>query len=840
MFSSFPRQLKLARLQHGWSQARLASLLATDSKTVSRWELGQTVPTAALRERLVEVFESDLYQLGLLEEEEGALKTPAPIFDPTVPLAPGIKLVGREKEFKSIRARLRSGGNVALSALNGIPGVGKTALAVALAHDSEIRTHFKDGILWAGLGPEPNVQGHLSRWGTLLGMSSSEMSTLTGIDDWVLALHRVIGLQKILLVIDDVWSPEGASHFKIGGPNCAHLLTTRFPSIATMTAVGGAHEVAELDAEDGLQLLHILAPQAVEQEPQLARELVMAVGGLPLALNLMGNYLRVALSGPRRRLLSALQSLKDASTRLELSEVRSPVERHSSQPEDGRISLRTIIEVSDSQLSDIARDAFYALSIFPPKPNNFSEDAALTVTSCPAAILDSLLDMGLIQYVGSDRYCLHQTIADYARSTATDVTDVHERFITYMVSFIEAHSQDFEMLEIESNNVLAALDTAYEQKRLSELTRIVCAFAPFLITRGLFQLAERYLQRVYLALQSLSDHGNLASVLLYLGEIARKQSRYEQAEKYFREGLEHAREGANMPVICSILAKWGSLTWRRGDYSQAEKYLQEGLTLAQNSGLRRETVLLLDILGSVTQRQANYTQSEIYLQEALELARQIGEQELLCGILVNLGVTAGEHGNDLQSEILFKEGLELARRLKDREKINFFLNNLGDLATRYEDYESAEQYFLQALEFAKGVAHSEGVSIVLTNLGLVKRKQGDYDAALLYLQDGLALARQIGIPSLLCLVLYEWGCLCLDQHQLEEASSTFQEILALLPNGSQALTALAHYGLARTAHMNGSFQEARRLGEMSVAILEKVGHYNTSEVKEWFLSIFGE
>ena len=47
---------------------------------------------------------------------------------------------------------------LALSALGGLPGVGKTALAAAIATDPDVQAHFADGILWAGLGKSPDLR----------------------------------------------------------------------------------------------------------------------------------------------------------------------------------------------------------------------------------------------------------------------------------------------------------------------------------------------------------------------------------------------------------------------------------------------------------------------------------------------------------------------------------------------------------------------------------------------------------------------------------------------------------------------------------------------------------
>jgi NB-ARC domain len=211
------------------------------------------------------------------------------------PPRPLHNLVGRDELMQNLKQRLFRGGNLSLSALNGLPGVGKTALALALAHDHEILEHFYDGVLWAGLGRESNVLSNLNIWGIALGITQSELEKLTSLSTLTQILHGAIGIRKMLLVIDDAWSVEAAQAFKLGGPNCAHVVTTRFPEVAERFASEGTMMVQELDEYDGLTLLEQLAPGMTKTIPNEAWELIRAVGGLPLPLTLMGNYLRMCL-----------------------------------------------------------------------------------------------------------------------------------------------------------------------------------------------------------------------------------------------------------------------------------------------------------------------------------------------------------------------------------------------------------------------------------------------------------------------------------------------------------------------------------------------------------------
>lgn len=862
---SQPRvHLTEARNARRWSQQEVAEKLGTTYVNVSRWERGITRPSPYFRKKLCVLFgkterELDLaYETEILPSEVSGKTVRAggptavtganssvstasagdqALYDPSIPLPPAIHLVGRDEELLNLRQRLLAGGSVALTALNGLPGVGKTTLAITLAHDPELRAHFKDGILWAGLGPAPNMQGHLSRWGALLGLSSSEVSALKDTEAWAVALRRTIGLRTMLLVIDDAWRLDDALLLKVGGPHCAHLVTTRFPGIATQVAAEGATAIKELNSEEGMVLLRMLAPQVVDREVQRARELVMAVGGLPLALNLIGNYLRMqSYTGQVRRISAALQRLSDASERLNISEPRGPVERHPSLPSDTPVSLRTVIAVTDQQLDEQASCALHTFSVFPARPNSFSEEAALAVAACDVETLDLLTDTGLLESSGSDRYSLHQTVADYARVQLRDYVP-HGRLVTYMTRFVEQHRKDYQILQIESNNILAALEAAVEQAKYSELTRAVVAFAPFLLSCGLYSTAETHLQRAYNAAMARQDEDGLASTLLYLGEMSQKQGSYEQAEKYLQEGLGYARGMANPDRICALLANLGTVSWKSGDYRQAETFLQEGLTLARELGNQERMCGLLDILGSVESRQGNYAQSEIYLQEALKLARQVGEKELTFAILIDLGVTTGEQGKYEQAEAYLQEGLAIARRINRQEAISALLNNLGDVEIELGNYQQAETYFQEGLDLARQLGQREWISLLLHNLGLTSRKQKNFSLSEHYSQESLVLAQQIGIPQITCYILNECGNLYLDQHLPDQAEKNFKEMLANAPEGGQDLIALAQYGLARVASSKGDMETARQLGAVSAATLESMGHRDTSEVKSWLQTL---
>ena len=85
--------------------------------------------------------------------------------------------IGREAMVASLAARLTAGEECAV-AVDGMPGVGKTTLAAALAHHRGMLAHFRDGVLWVSLGPQGNAFTALAHWAQALGKDISELVEL--------------------------------------------------------------------------------------------------------------------------------------------------------------------------------------------------------------------------------------------------------------------------------------------------------------------------------------------------------------------------------------------------------------------------------------------------------------------------------------------------------------------------------------------------------------------------------------------------------------------------------------------------------------------------------------
>jgi tetratricopeptide (TPR) repeat protein/transcriptional regulator with XRE-family HTH domain len=831
-------QLKRARERKGWSQEHVGQEIGTDAFTVSRWERGVTMPGPHFRQKLCALFAMSVVELGLVRPDidEGAGAAPVlpngtkpasgPILDPAIPPLPAGEhgLVGRDELLRNLKERLLSGKRVAISALNGLPGVGKTALATALAHDEEVQAHFADGVLWAGLGYEPDVLGLLSRWGTVLGCPLPDLARRNQPDAWAASIHAAIGQKRMLLVIDDAWEIAPALAFQIGGPNCAHLVTTRFPEIARRFAADGAVPVGELADTDARLLLVRLAPEVVEAEPEASGMLVKAVGGLPLALTLLGNYLRAqAHSGQPRRIRAALERLRSAEERLRLTEPQALIGKHPSLSVGTSLSLQAVIGISDQQVSEEARATLRALAVFPPKPDTFSEAAAVAVSGMPVETLDMLTDAGLLESSGPERYTLHQTIADYARAHLTDAK-VAERLVVYFVAYIEEHTADFTDLDLERNNILAALDAAFERKLLPELVRGVHAFAPLLITRGLYTEAEGQLQRSLEAAQVLEDAIGQVTAQLHLGKIAEYRGNYAQAQAYRQKGLLLARESGHGGSVAQTLQALGELAWLQGQPQRAHQLLAEALDTLRKLGDQRGIADTLKSLGNLVADLGQPEQARQYCEEARDIFRRLGDQRGVAVTLHNLGIMTREQGQFEQAYQLYEEALTILRGLKDQRSIATVLNNLGNLTRQQGRMEQSRRFLEESLVLQRQLENRHGYAFALLNLGSLSADTGQYEQAQQFLNEALPIFRDLEDRRDTGRVLQALGSVARDQGQFERAHQLLVETLALFQDLQDrrwiALTVREQGLLARD---QGQFELADQLYEEALDTLRQLG-----------------
>ncbi|MBA2391122.1 MAG: tetratricopeptide repeat protein [Ktedonobacteraceae bacterium] len=878
--------LRRARARRGWSQAMLAQRLDTSSQNIGRWERGETRPSPYFCEKLCELFEVDTEALGLLEPAPlTASETPIavpelswqePILDPMRPRfsIPLTQVIGRQGLLDDLFTHLQNRTNCVLY---GLPGVGKTTLAQLLSQDARCQHLLPDGLLWVSLGPQPDVHTELLRLAAILHAPEDERRQARSTQELVHYVQRLIGEKRLLLVIDDAWRVEEARCLLLGAPQIACLVTTRLPEVAMTLSEAQPIPVPELDMEQSYGLLTQLAPHLAQSPPKTVQQVLQYTGGLPLALTVLGSYLRMqSIGGQSRRIETALAQLSDASLRLNLVSPQRAAMQRPIQPEVIPWSLATIISISEQHLLPAARHAMRALAILPAKPESFSEAAALAVCGSGLDILDVLLDAGLVEGAGEGRYCIHQVIADYAQLQQQETTP-GQRLVDYgqqmCASFNVKEEQRMQHMTSEYPVVLAALQVALTRQQTEDVILMVLALVPFWRTQGLYQQAEQWLQaaqamttaekpgyarllaqRAQFALlreaweQAQQDalaglelsvapeqHEVHATCLLTLGLVAQQAGNDTQARAYYEKGLHLARSGRDGELPSRFLRGLGNLALMQGEYQQAQVLFQEGLALAQQGDQLELMCQLLSNVGKALQLQGDYAHAEQRLREGLALARRLGYRTNQILLLLYLGVTLCQQGKTAQGKALFLEGLALARQSEDHGQIKRFLMNLGAVAFEEDAYEEAEHYFQEALVEARESQDLTSCIVLLTNIGVACGERGAFEEAQRAFEECLPLTHQLGDPWLLSNALCARGEVSLQAHQVDEAEHWFQEALAVYQDRepNRELVTMSRFGLAQVESERGRLEEARQVAEQCLQVFVEMNHRTAEKVRAW-------
>jgi tetratricopeptide (TPR) repeat protein len=651
----------------------------------------------------------------------------------TIPPKPPHGLVGREDLLLELSSRLKSANRLALY---GLPGVGKTALAIEVGHI--MKQHFEDGILWASLGPAPDIGVQFRLWELAMGLQASEIRGLPDLTSRASQLHSLIGEKRILMIIDDIWDEASARSFEVGGVNCRYLFTTRSPTIAADLAGDSSIGVPELDESNSLSLIERFVPKPTQALADRLRELTQAVGGLPQALVIAGGALRTAAySDQPRRLANFLDRLADPAKLLSLERSRSALDQQAGIPSDQPISVQAIIALSDEALEPSTQSALRRLSIFPPKPSSFDEQAALTVSGETAQELDRLVDAGLLEPSSGERYEIHRTISDFARTRSDTIAPV-EAMVDHFIHLTVKNAEHFKALNPDIQNILAALRLANERGMDAEFVDGANALYPYLEANGLLDEADQLLA------QAISASEDRSLTLLNAGRAAQRLGKLEQAEHHFQAA---AKTEGDVAAVCAALLGLGATAYERGDQARAEDYYTEGLTLAENARLHQREAALLTNMGILAESQGQLPEAETRFMEALRLARAERDRSLLGAILTNLGVIAARNRSFDAASEYFAEALEMARSDGNRRVMAFLHTNMGALAHDQGDDVRAEMEFEETLSLSRELGDSQRVSHVLASLGALEIARRNFEAADSYLSEGVKLTRAANLKE---------------------------------------------------------------------------------------------
>jgi DNA-binding SARP family transcriptional activator len=344
---------------------------------------------------------------------------PAPLVPPAQLPADLPTFAGREPELGQVSQMLSPGGEsplVAICAIDGMAGIGKTTFAIHWAH--HVAKHFDDGQLYLnlhGFDASPAAMTPADALGALLYSLGLPAGRIPGDLDARAGLYRsVLAGKRVLLVLDNARDVEQIRPLLPGSPGCLVIATSRNP-LAGLTMTEGARLVTlklpgPAAARQALE--RRLGAGRIAAEPEAVEEIIRLCGRLPLALAIVAAR---ATAHPDFTLASIAAELRRTQGRLDAFGTAGVT-----------ADARTVFSWSYHYLSPQACRLFRSLALQPATDITVAASASLLGTPREQAsrLMAELTSTALITEHQPGRYAFHELTRAYAaelsQSTDTD------------------------------------------------------------------------------------------------------------------------------------------------------------------------------------------------------------------------------------------------------------------------------------------------------------------------------------------------------------------------------------------------------------------------------------
>jgi DNA-binding SARP family transcriptional activator/tetratricopeptide (TPR) repeat protein len=777
-------------------------------------ELG-TEPGAELRELHQRVLTGDS-ALAVLPMVE-SLGT---VFPRELP-APVQHFVGRDAELVTLSRMLDEGhttrpGAVVISAIDGSPGVGKTALAVYWAH--QVANRFPDGQLYVDLhGYDPGqpipATDVLAGFLRALGVPSQHIPP--GLDERAARYRSLLAGRRMLVVLDNASGVEQVRPLLPGAPECVAVVTSRDSLAGLVARYGAVHlDVGLLLQKQAVDLLRVLIGSRVVDDPDAAEMLAEQCCRLPLALRIAAEF---AIAHPEFELARLANELADEQQRLDLLETCG----------DSHSAVRAAFSWSYQHLDADSSRMFRLVALHPGPDLDRYACAALNGTTVKhaARLLELLARAHLMHPTKQDHYSMHDLLRTYARELTTAQDSEQDRRA--------ALTRQFDSYLHTAAKAMDALFPAEAHRRPRvpvPTTSTPSLPSPDVARTWLDGERANLVAVMQAAVQSCPTRTiDLAATLFRYLDAA---GHYAEATVIHTCARQAAQQVGDRTAEAIALTNLGAVDLRQGRYKRAGRHIQQALTIYRETGDRSGQARALGNLGIANERLGHYEQASSHIQQALSLYRETGDRSGQASALGNLALIHLLFGRNQQAISHLQQSLALCRETGDRYGEVRAHTNLGNAEYRSGDYQQAVDHIEQALSLSRKLGDRTGEADALISLGDVELQQAHHRQATRHLQQALALYHEIGDRAGQAQALNSLGKIFLATGQLHHARTHHAIALGLADQiGDQQQQARAHNGLACTCQAACDQDRARYHWQEALSLYDSLGAPEADRVR---------
>jgi tetratricopeptide (TPR) repeat protein/DNA-binding SARP family transcriptional activator len=755
---------------------------------------------------------------------------------------------GRQEESRRLLADVRTAAGsrdraVAVHAVDGMAGIGKTTFCVHLAH--QLADDFPDGQLFVELhGHTPGQRPVLAAEALeslLLATGLAPAGLPPRLDDRArLWRHRIAG-KRLLLILDDAVDHDQIQPLLPGTPGSLVLITSRHRLAALDSALPVTLTVPS--ADEATQLLHRLAGITADRHDRDAvAEVVRACGHLPLAIAVVAGQLRNHPTWTIRHLADRLAAI---DSRLDTLVV-------------GGRSVAVAFDMSFTALSVHQQHLFRLLGAHAgPEIDAFAVAALLdSDLSESRRRLESMHADHLLDEVAPGRFQMHDLVRAYARHRADelDPQERHEavaRVLAYYLHTTIAATDHMTgsrripvtaptepprhwpaiaddamaraWLSRELPTLSACVERAAESTHDALAIELAAAMHPFLLLDAQWQRALAGHTAALTAAVRRGDRRSQAKSRHVLANAGRMICEFDTAAKHLADALALYTELGDQSGRAHVLAEMSMVRLMQGDYAGAVAPLTEAhdLFLALGNDLGRANAM--KNLGSCHFFLGHFDLAASTLSEAARSFAELGEGQQQSDALRHLSALLRQRGEVQQAYDAAAHARRLSEDAGNRLGVAMADTESGLAQRDLGDHSGAMVTLRRAEKNFTALGFRPGATSVNTLIGTIHRAAGQYATATRLMTHALAEQHDLGVLDDELETLIELGALAGDYADAGDPQRYYRQALDIARQlGTVVHEARALAGLGQCLHRSGD-PDARTLLRQALDIYNPLG-----------------